>query len=312
MSDGTSSCERLVTGEDLQKEGRLGDSTSATKEVNFQNLEPKKNPKETLDLSCGPTLRSRTRSTSDKDCKNTKDKESVIITFDELEKETKDTIMVATRLGVDLDGEEDRVSKDLRKIQWINDLRRENRFSFMCIQETMERDGNRLMVNRLWGRGNIEWDWVNSRGNSGGILNVWDRDRFNFLKSIKDDNFLITVGAIAGCQEVVNIVNIYAPQGVGEKKRLWEKLIGWKRSLQGWWILAGDFNEVRTKEERRYSVFDRKGAEEFNKFINDAMLKEYRMGGDRFTYMENLGKSFSKLDRFLVCDKVFDGGLKPR
>ncbi|KAK9057103.1 hypothetical protein SSX86_024470 [Deinandra increscens subsp. villosa] len=36
------------------------------------------------------------------------------------------------------------------------------------------------------------------------------------------------------------------------------------------------------------------------------MLKEYRMGGDRFTYMEKNGRSFSKLDRFLVCDGIYD------
>ncbi|KAK9053898.1 hypothetical protein SSX86_024973 [Deinandra increscens subsp. villosa] len=161
------------------------------------------------------------------------------------------------------------------------------------------------MLDRLWGRGDFGWEFVNARGKSGGLLSVWDNSKFKFLKPIKDANFLIISGSIDGGRVILNVVNVYSPQNLSEKRSLWNRLLNWKLSLQGWWVLVGDFNEVRSPEERRFSSFYRKNADEFNQFIDEAGLHEFKMGGDQFTYMERMGKSFSKLDRFLVCDQVF-------
>ena len=44
------------------------------------------------------------------------------------------------------------------------------------------------------------------------------------------------------------------------------------------WVVCGEFNEVRYPEERRGSVFHARGAREFNKFIDEADLKEPSLG----------------------------------
>ena len=52
-----------------------------------------------------------------------------------------------------------------------------------------------------------------------------------------------------------SIVNIHAPNDVGERKRLWDELLLLKSHFVDPWCLGGDMNEVRTIDERRgYSL----------------------------------------------------------
>nr|GFD20363.1 cytochrome P450 [Tanacetum cinerariifolium] len=67
-----------------------------------------------------------------------------------------------------------------------------------------------------------------------------------------------------------------------------------------------DFNEVRNGMERSGSIFHRRGALNFNDFINSSGLIELPIGGMRFTRMNNIGSKLSKLDRFLVSSQVLD------
>ncbi|KAK9058032.1 hypothetical protein SSX86_022872 [Deinandra increscens subsp. villosa] len=72
------------------------------------------------------------------------------------------------------------------------------------------------------------------------------------------------------------------------------------------WVLIGDFNEVRAPEERRFSEFCARSADVFNDFILHGNVKEYPMGGARYTFSYGNGVNFSKLDRILVCEEFFN------
>lgn len=50
------------------------------------------------------------------------------------------------------------------------------------------------------------------------------------------------------------------------------------------WILMGDFNVVRVKDERRGSVFCKRSARYFNEFISNADLFDLVLGGRKFTW----------------------------
>lgn len=98
------------------------------------------------------------------------------------------------------------------------------------------------------------------------------------------------------------MVNVYGPQSITDKRELWENLINLKNSVDGCWIFFGDFNAVRTPDERCNSKFCKYTAADFNRFIAVAGLQEFNLGGRKFTYMcEDDGRKLSKLDRFLVC-----------
>ncbi|XP_021986013.1 uncharacterized protein LOC110882246 [Helianthus annuus] len=96
-------------------------------------------------------------------------------------------------------------------------------------------------------------------------------------------------------------MNIYAPNEPLSRRALWSEILDVKNSLQGLWVLMGDFNEVRDASERLNSEFVEANADAFNHFILSAGLVEYNMGGGNYTYISDNGKKLSKLDRFLVC-----------
>ncbi|KAJ0555890.1 putative AP endonuclease 1, Endonuclease/exonuclease/phosphatase superfamily [Helianthus annuus] len=165
------------------------------------------------------------------------------------------------------------------KPAWISKLTREHKISFLCMQETQTSNLDPVTVGRFWGKVDMEWDFVDARGRSGGIVSAWDPGIFSKQGEIKNESFLVVTGRIAGSDIILNIVNVYAPCDVMRRRELWDELKRIKVSKEGLWILIGDFNEVREEGDRMVSRFDSHGATIFNSFIAEAGLLEYQMGG---------------------------------
>ena len=148
---------------------------------------------------------------------------------------------------------------------------------------------------------------VAASGNSGGLVNGWNTRKFKKLKSVEDRNFLITTGVLIEDGTVINFVNVYAPQKVRDKRLLWERLKGCML-VDKLWVFMGDFNSVRWKEERKNSKFNVGPANDFNLFIDEANLQEYKMNGNRFTFLTGSGNDakMSKIDRVLVSQEFFN------
>ncbi|GJX09234.1 RNA-directed DNA polymerase, eukaryota [Tanacetum coccineum] len=66
----------------------------------------------------------------------------------------------------------------------------------------------------------------------------------------------------------------------------------------------GDFNEVRSSDERRGSCFNSFNARNFDSFISSSSLVDVKMEGYSFTWSHPSANKMSKLDRFLVSDGV--------
>ena len=69
--------------------------------------------------------------------------------------------------------------------------------------------------------------------------------------------------------------------------------------------VCGDFNYVRSEEERRGRsvVFRQVDADNFNNFIDSSFLIDLPICGRLFTWYRGDGVSLSRLDRFLVSSK---------
>nr|GEZ45526.1 RNA-directed DNA polymerase, eukaryota [Tanacetum cinerariifolium] len=97
-------------------------------------------------------------------------------------------------------------------------------------------------------------------------------------------------------------MSIYTPQQAAYKRVLWEYM----SILLGRWngdaILMGDFNEVRSREERHGSCFNSYSARVFDNFISSSRLVDIKMDGYAFTWSHPSALKMSKLDRFLVTD----------
>nr|GEY17020.1 RNA-directed DNA polymerase, eukaryota [Tanacetum cinerariifolium] len=72
-------------------------------------------------------------------------------------------------------------------------------------------------------------------------------------------------------------------------------------------VVLGDFNEVRSEEERFSSIFNQSCARDFNCFISSSGLVDVKMEGFSFTWVHPSAKKMSKLDHFLVSDGIILG-----
>ncbi|GKB83016.1 nucleotide-binding alpha-beta plait domain-containing protein [Tanacetum coccineum] len=80
----------------------------------------------------------------------------------------------------------------------------------------------------------------------------------------------------------------------------------WALSWNGNVIIMGDFNEVRTQDERHGSIFNAHGADAFNLFILSTGLEEVPLDGYQFTWCHKSGSKMSKLDRFLISEGLLN------
>ncbi|GKB92857.1 putative RNA-directed DNA polymerase [Tanacetum coccineum] len=129
---------------------------------------------------------------------------------------------------------------------------------------------------------------------------------FSIDSKFASKNFLCIVGTWVGITTKVGLLNIYAPQSPALKDQLWADLEILINAIEAVWIVFGDFNVVRSQDERFGCVFDTNEANSFNDFISRVGFIDFPLGGRRFTRFDKNGSKASKLDRFLVSGNFFD------
>ncbi|KAJ0575090.1 putative RNA-directed DNA polymerase [Helianthus annuus] len=226
--------------------------------------------------------------------------------------EIENTIKLGKVVGANLDGFRNLVASTVEeegeKRRWVKDLRVKNGVDFLAIQETKITVAEGFDYSLCWGRGAVDCDMVEAVGRSGGIISLWDSKVFRKNTVVQDPNFLLTSGYLVEGGESINVLNVYAPQSVVDKRSLWDKLKSLIGSYQGLWVVLGDFNVVRRAEERKNSYFNHTSASDFKDFIDETELQEYCMRGSKFTFLAARDGKFklSKIDRVLVCHNFFN------
>ncbi|KAK9058535.1 hypothetical protein SSX86_023377 [Deinandra increscens subsp. villosa] len=182
------------------------------------------------------------------------------------------------------------------KMEWIKRLKRQHNIMFIAIQETQIQISSNLKPTCFWGQTNCDFDFMDAHGRSGGLLCLWDPGKFSKSSVCKNRNFLQICGKITGHDEPVTITNIYGPQDPSAKRSLWRHLESTIDPSTPH-LLIGDFNAVRHPSDRLNSDFCQSEANQFNSFIQRVGLKEFSLGGRRYTYMSKSGDKFSRIDR---------------
>ncbi|GJR02333.1 RNA-directed DNA polymerase, eukaryota [Tanacetum coccineum] len=116
------------------------------------------------------------------------------------------------------------------------------------------------------------------------------------------DNFVALYGTWTPNNLKLLIISVYAPQSSSSKRTLWNYLASLISSWNGESLIMGDFNEVRSSEERWGSCFNVQGAAVFNSFISNMGLLDLQLEGYSFTWAHPSATKMSKLDRFLVSN----------
>ncbi|GJR98251.1 cysteine-rich receptor-like protein kinase [Tanacetum coccineum] len=155
----------------------------------------------------------------------------------------------------------------------------------------------------------MDFAFCGSVGASGGILTMWDSRVFTMEHCINERNFLGVIGSWAGVSSKICLLNVYAPQSSTSKEALWLSIEPLLISSNIIWVLFGDFNVVWSPDERSGCLFDIGEASTFNDFIARIGFIDFPLCGRRFTLFEKDGRKASKLDRFMVSNRILVNGV---
>ncbi|XP_028086954.1 uncharacterized protein LOC114287711 [Camellia sinensis] len=182
----------------------------------------------------------------------------------------------------------------------IKTLLFDRRIDMVLMQETKRSSLNNLVARSLWPREKMEIMAVDAIGAAGGLLCIWDPDVFQLSECCSNKNFILLSGTILNSFECV-ILNVYAPNDIMRRGKLWESLLYLKSIFPKPWCLGGDFNEIRNLGERIGSSRRDRGMKEFNEFIDRWEVNDLPMVGRKFTwYNAHDGHKWSRIDRFLL------------
>nr|GEV31949.1 RNA-directed DNA polymerase, eukaryota [Tanacetum cinerariifolium] len=218
----------------------------------------------------------------------------------------EDMVREGHSMGYNMEG----CMKDIERLghktkrEWVKELNFKHKVNFLALQETKMDRITHMDVKFMWGNSNFDFIYSESAGNSGGILSIWEASVFKKDYVTVSDNFVAIYGSRLSSNTKILIVVVYAPQQTSSKCILWEYI----STLLGRWtgeaIVMGDFNAVRSKDERLGSVFNRSCARLFDNFIIASGLVDVKLEGYKFTWSHPSASKMSKLDLFLVTEGI--------
>ena len=195
-----------------------------------------------------------------------------------------------------------------RGLKWasIRNLVGKFNIDLLCLQETKKDVLDKASCQFLWGQSDLDWEWQPALNAAGGLLCIWDNNKFQVDLRISDKDFIMLCGIWLPQMQRVAVINIYAPCDHAEKRQLWQNLSSRKLQFQdSCWCLVGDFNCIRHPLERQGSnntTSDSQIIQDFNEWLVDMEVEEVPCLGKPFTWVRPNGTCKSKLDRVLVSD----------
>lgn len=171
---------------------------------------------------------------------------------------------------------------------------------FVVIQEIKCSELSNKLADFIWGRSCKQWEVLPASGSAGGIAILWDSNRVHVEESIMGEFSVSLKCKLRGKDDCWVFTGIYGPTIQHEKEKFWEELdsIGAYWNLP--WLLAGDLNAVRSRNERSSGRASRYERDNFQKFIDAHGLLEFDRVGAKFTFNNGqVNPVQSRLDRFL-------------
>ncbi|XP_058756965.1 uncharacterized protein LOC131630196 [Vicia villosa] len=187
----------------------------------------------------------------------------------------------------------------------INSLISKSKADVFLIQETKIRELQDFVAKSFWCGGDIGFSFSNSSGRSGGILTLWKEKALEVIFSFKGEGYLGI--KFYKDNKFFYLLNVYSSCEASKKRILWRKILDLKDTWKdGEWIIGGDFNAVKDRSERkgRGAVSNSQDVSGFADFIVESRLVDVPCKGKKFTWYSGDGRSMSRIDRFLVSDKV--------
>ncbi|GMJ14282.1 hypothetical protein HRI_005097400 [Hibiscus trionum] len=176
----------------------------------------------------------------------------------------------------------------------------------VLIQESKKEVVDECFISQICGRQfRFSFAFSPSEGAAGGIITVWDDSFFRLKFSIIHSKYVACVGTLLNEKLDVAIINIYAPNDVSERRRLWAELKEMVHQLNIPVLIGGDFNVIRKQSEKLGFHSNKKAMAEFDEFIEGLALIDLPLSGGEYTWCSNREEPvFCRLDRFLVDAEI--------
>lgn len=184
-----------------------------------------------------------------------------------------------------------------RKRKALADFIQQHHIDIVAIQETKKEEFSHRILNYL-SRTLDVWLYVPSVGRSGGILFGGDSNKIDIIshsqhKYCLDIHFTNKVDST-----IWQFTIVYGPTLRHLKKDLWKELNLVREGHFHTWVLCGDFNVIRSPQDKSGPAFDIQISTMFNTFINKHCLVEHKLHSRKFTWSN--GRQFALLDRFFT------------
>ncbi|XP_028083439.1 uncharacterized protein LOC114284691 [Camellia sinensis] len=188
----------------------------------------------------------------------------------------------------------------LEKMRKIRRVLVDRKIDLAFFQETKKASSSSVEVKRVWHRDKMEFMVVDAEGRAGGLLCIWDPEVFHLSDCCSNRQFILIAGTVLNSFDCV-MINVYAPNDPVRRSKLWETLARLKLSFTRPWCIGGDFNEIRSADERVGCSRRERGMKDFNDFIDRCELTELQMLGRKYTWCNATdGNKWSKIDKFLL------------
>eukprot|EP00253_Pinus_taeda_P004033 PITA_04033 len=168
-------------------------------------------------------------------------------------------------------------------------------------------------IHNKWLR-KYEYLEVKANKSAGGILMLWNPHKLGILDAEASRNYLLLVIQPLGDRETYMITNVYGPQKLEDKLKLLTTLEELRERYPDMpWILAGDFNMIKSRREKKGDTITL-GTDSitFQNFINKMRLVDFETIKCTFTWNNKRGGASqvsSKLDRFIILEDLLLTGL---
>ena len=127
---------------------------------------------------------------------------------------------------------------------------RDKKVDIVLIQETKRCCLDEGMIRTIWPWEMVDYMAVDADGSVGGLLSVWNPKIFS-LKDYYSNRNLIIVSGISNNSFGCVIINMYTPNEVANRRKVWDSTVRFKSSFKNPWCMGGDFNEIRVIGERK-------------------------------------------------------------
>ncbi|XP_016515156.2 uncharacterized protein LOC107831867 [Nicotiana tabacum] len=191
--------------------------------------------------------------------------------------------------------------RGLNKIPIQKEVKRFIRSNKISMIALLEHKINKKKAIQIIRKITTGWDWLANYEHSSKrrIWLLWDANEIECLELGKSSQFTHTAVHIKSMNMRFDFTAVYGLHTLEDRRYLWRDLADINIRQQGPWLIMGDYNAIRSGEDRPIeNPVQELEVRDFNSFIDDNALVEMRTNGRNFTWTN--GHTYNKIDRALA------------